>query len=146
MASTGFNTSGGAYYIVTLPLDATGAAPSSSFLNTLATAGANSGGAWVGPTFAKAKMSTIVGPACSDASGADLVKAGSLLKDMGKSVVSSGRVFRKFAPVVSGAAGGKDSFGVVGSAASAPNTGYASFYLEVGREGTGAPAPVARYC
>jgi hypothetical protein len=65
---------------------------------------------------------------------------------MGKSVVSSGRVFRKFAPVVTAAKGGVSSFGVVGVAGSAANTGYASFYLEVGREGSGAPAPVAKYC
>jgi hypothetical protein len=96
----------------------------------------------MGPTLALAKMSDVLGntTANSNAESAALVAAGSLLKDMGKSVVSSGRVFRKFAPVVSGA-----SAGVVGSAAAAPNSGYGSFYLEVGREGTGAPAPVARY-
>jgi hypothetical protein len=73
-----------------------------------------------------------------------LVGAGKLLKDMGKSVVSANRVFRKFAPVVQGL--GVSSFGVTGAAGTATNTGYGSFYLEVGREGQGAtPAPIARY-
>ena len=139
MASTGFNTSGGAYYIVTRDLETV--LGTAVFVNTLVNAGSNSGGAWVGPTLAVATMSAVVGTGTTAQHAADLVKAGALLKDMGKSVVSSGRVFRKFAPVVTGA-----SAGVVGSPAAAPNTGYAAFYLEVGREGSGAPAPIAKYC
>ena len=139
MASTGFNTSGGAYYIVTKDLEAV--AGTAVFVHVLTNAGSNSGGAWVAPTLAPATMSAVVGSGISAANAANLVKAGALLKDMGKTVVSAGRVFRKFAPVVSGA-----SAGVVGAPAAAPNTGYAAFYLEVGREGSGAPAPVAKYC
>jgi hypothetical protein len=73
-----------------------------------------------------------------------LVQTGALLKDMGRTVVSSGRTFRKFAPVVSGAPTAS-SLGVFGSTNAAPNAGYGSFYLEVGREGAGTPAPIARY-
>jgi len=73
---------------------------------------------------------------------------------MGKTVVSAGRTFRKFAPVVAGL--GVSSFGVVGAPAATgnANSGYGSFYLEVGREGLGptpvanttlGPAPIARY-
>jgi hypothetical protein len=67
-----------------------------------------------------------------------------VLKDMGRTVVSAGRTFRKFAPVVAGL--GATSFGTVGAPASGANAGYGSFYLEVGREGVGAtPAPIVRY-
>ena len=139
MASTGFNTSGGAYYIVTRDLETL--VGTGVFVHSLVNAGSNSGGAWVAPTLAAVAMSAVVGTGITPANAAALVKAGALLKDMGKTVVSAGRVFRKFAPVVSGA-----SAGVVGAPAAAPNTGYAAFYLEVGREGSGAPAPIAKYC
>jgi hypothetical protein len=89
-------------------------------------------------------MSAVIGATTTAANAASFVQPNKLLKDMGKSVVSGGRVFRKFAPVV--ATGANSSFGVVGAAGTAPNTGYGSFYLEVGREGAGAaPAPITRY-
>jgi hypothetical protein len=92
-------------------------------------------------------MSTILGNTGTVGAigqGSTLVKAGALLRDMGKTVVSSVRVFRKFAPVV--AAGTfNSSFGTVGQPGVTPNTGYGSFYLEIGREGTGVPAPIVRY-
>jgi hypothetical protein len=89
-------------------------------------------------------MNTILG---GTTNGATLVAANRLIKDMGKTVVSSGRTFRKFAPVMNNIAG-VSSFGVVGGPATAPNAGYGSFYLEVAREGlagNSAPAPIARY-
>jgi hypothetical protein len=91
-------------------------------------------------------MSSIVGAGTTAANASTMVGTGKLLKDMGKTVVSAGRTFRKFAPVVS-AAGTVSTFGVVGAAAAGANAGYGSFYLEVGREGQGpaAPAPIARY-
>jgi hypothetical protein len=76
------------------------------------------------------------------------LRIGKLIKDMGKTIVSSGRTFRKFAVAGTGV-NYNSSLGVAGGPAVAPNTGYASFYLEVGREGsagsTSLPAPVARY-
>jgi hypothetical protein len=72
---------------------------------------------------------------------------------MGKTIVSAGRTFRKFAAVGTGNPRYSSSFGVVGGAGASPNGGYATFYLEVGREGNpgsgtannGVPAPIARY-
>ena len=63
------------------------------------------------------------------------------LRDMGKTVVSSGRVFRKvqlIAPIPS-------TFGVAGqSEVAAPTSDYLTGYIELGWEGQGTPAPVAR--
>ena len=144
-AKTGFNQSGGAYFIVTASLDnALGVAP--SYINTLATGSSNSGGGWTSPTFVLTSMSSVLGLTATTAHyqfGSTIVGPGALLKDMGRTAISSGRTFRKFEPVVASA-----SMGVVGGPAVVPNAGYGSFYLEVGREGnSGAagPAPIARY-
>ena len=147
----GFNQSGGAYFMVVTDLEtraASGVAPTAAatFINTLATAGSGSGGAFVSPTLALASVSSVMNPASAAQAStmSALFGKGALLRDMGRSVVSSGRVFRKFAPVVGN---NPSSFGVVGVAGAAPNAGYGSVYLEVGREGQGtaAPAPIARY-
>ena len=151
-ARAGYNQSGGAYFIVTANLD-NAIAPNTTptYINTLTSGGSNSGGAWVTPTFSLVSMSTVLGitptlPHYQFASS--IVQAGALLKDMGRTVVSSGRTFRKFAPVVGGTADRTLANGVAGSVGSAPNAGYGTFYLEVGREGntyTATPAPIARY-
>lgn len=71
-----------------------------------------------------------------------------LLKDMGMTVISSGRMFRKVAPmpavgdVTNPFAGGANTFGV--AAASDMSAVYTGF-IELGYEGFGNPAPVARY-
>ena len=138
-ARGGFNQSGGAHFIVLVALDNT-------HINKLVTAGSNSGGAVVAPTFTNvAANDASIGLVTGD------VAAGKLLKDMGRTVVSSGRTFRKFAAVGSGAARFASSLGVGGVAASAPNAGFGTFYLEVCREGQSdvinnrPPAPIARY-
>ena len=134
-AVAGFNQSGGAYFIVLTQLGNT-------HLNTVTTAASGSGGAAVPPVLALvAATDASIGLAAGD------VAAGKLLKDMGKSLVSGARVFRKFAVVGSGAAKFNSTLGVNGIASTATNPGYGSFYLEVGREGQGAatPAPIARY-
>ena len=124
--------------------NALGVAP--SYINTLATGSSNSGGGWTPPTFVLTSMSSVLGLTATTAHyqfGSTIVGPGALLKDMGRTAISSGRTFRKFEPVVNGA-----SMGVVGGPAVVPNAGYGSFYLEVGREGnSGAagPAPIARY-
>jgi len=142
-AKAGFNQSGGTYFMTLAALEPSVLNQTDSFIHTLATAGSNSGGAWVPPTLAKVSMSSIVGGNTNNAS--TLVASGKLLKDMGRTVVSAGRTFRKFAPVIP--ASTLSSFGVTGSAAASPNSGYASFYLEVGRDGLApaTPAPIARY-
>jgi hypothetical protein len=76
--------------------------------------------------------------------------AGSILKDMGKTYISSQRTFRKF-QVVSNAAGGAASFGVTGQVPGATAnslTGYFTFYLETSREaqdGAASRPRIARY-
>jgi hypothetical protein len=120
----GFNQSGGAYYIV---VTAAG-----TQLNAY-TPGTGSGGA--------ATAGTLAPVATTDLSNA--YGAGKLIKDMGKTVVSSGRVFRKFQPVITNSAA---TFGVGGDAASGANPGYFTAYLEMLREGQAGTAPViARY-
>lgn len=144
-SKAGFNQSGGTYFMTLTGLDAAAGALG-PYINTLTTAGSNSGGAWVGPTLSNVPMSTILGLAAGSASNAStLVGGGKLLKDMGRTVVSAGRTFRKFAPVLPASVA--SSFGVTGGAAATPNTGYGSFYLEVGRDGLApaAAAPIARY-
>jgi hypothetical protein len=74
------------------------------------------------------------------------VGLGGLLKDMGKTLVSSGRVFRKIQLVASRAANGS-TFGVAGDATS-PNQDYFTGYIELGLGelgGNGNPAPVAAF-
>jgi hypothetical protein len=148
-SKAGFNQSGGTYFMTLAALEAT---PGTAvFTNTLSAAGSNSGGAWVPPTLALANMSNVLGSGItSHANASALVGSGKLLKDMGRTVVSAGRTFRKFAPVLSGNA--LSTFGVVGAAGTSTNAGYGSFYLEVGRDGSalansgaGSPAPIARY-
>jgi hypothetical protein len=72
-----------------------------------------------------------------------------ILRDMGKTVVSSLRTFRKVQLVVptgSGAANTSvSSFGVGGAASTVPSQDYYTGYIEVGFEGAGTPAPVAHY-
>ena len=142
----GFNQSGGAYFMTLAALEP-GTAGTALYVNTLTSAGSNSGGAFVGPTLALTPMSNVLGAGiASHANAAALVAANTLLKDMGKTVVSSGRVFRKFAPVAR-----NTSNGVVGGPTGTPtaaNAGYGSFYLEVGMGSAAAgavPAPIARY-
>jgi hypothetical protein len=158
----GFNQSGGAYFMITQPLTLTGAGVATaattyiptgvmSHMHVLTSAGSNSGGAFVGPTLAVANARDAFGIATADTAGiaGALVEVGQgkLLRDMGKTVVSSGRTFRKFAAAGTGSVKYASSFGVTGGPAVAPNGGYANFYLEVCREGQGVavPAPVARY-
>jgi len=151
-ARAGFNQSGGAYFVCVNALAATNSGTTSDYLNVLASAGSNSGGAWVGPTFKLENTSNVFSAKTVNEANESFaaVGTGKLLKDMGKTVVSAGRTFRKFAAVGTGSLKYASSFGVQGGAPSAPNGGYASFYLEVAREGnpgstTALPAPIARY-
>jgi len=147
----GFNQSGGAYFLCVQALAATNSATTSDYLNVLTSAGSNSGGAWVNPTFKTENTSNVFGAKSANEASESFaaVGQGKLLKDMGKTVVSANRTFRKFAAVGTGSSKYASSFGVQGGPPSAPNGGYATFYLEVGREGipgsTAAPAPIARY-
>jgi hypothetical protein len=70
--------------------------------------------------------------------------AGGILKDMGKTVVSSSRTFRKV-QVVLPASAALSTFGVGGRAATAAGEDYFTGYIELGFEGQGTPAPVAHF-
>ena len=87
MASTGFNTSGGAYYIVTRDLETV--LGTAVFVNTLVNAGSNSGGAWVGPTLAVATMSAVVGTGTTAQHAADLVKSSASFASIAAFVASA---------------------------------------------------------
>ena len=148
----GFNQSGGSMFMVLTDLEPV--VGTAKYVYTVSVASSNSGGATTAPTFALAKMSDVLKAgatyaALNDTDGAGFVAKGSLLEDMGKSVVSGGRTYRKFAVAATGAQF-VSSFGIAGNGAAAPNTGYGSFYLEVGRDGfadsTNGPAPIVRYC
>lgn len=66
------------------------------------------------------------------------------LRDMGKTLVSSSRVFRKVQLIVPNTQT-TSTFGVEGNQANAtPNPDYLTGYIELGWEGAGTPAPVAR--
>ena len=72
-------------------------------------------------------------------------EAGAILKDMGKTVVSSLRTFRKVQLVLPGSNSTLSTFGVGGRAATAAGEDYFTGYIELGFEGNGAPAPVAHF-
>lgn len=128
-SKAGFNQSGGAHFIA---LDATYLAN----LQTL-TPGSGSGGA--------ATVGTFGAFSWTGANGASTIHSasGKILKDMGKTVISSGRTFRKFQLVFPQSV---STMGVFGAAASTTNPGYITGYLEVARDGTPATVtPMARY-
>ncbi len=69
--------------------------------------------------------------------------AAGLLKDMGKTIVSSTWTFRKVQLVVPGA-GRNSTFGVAGDSATA-NGDYLSGYIAIGAEGGSVPTRVAKF-
>jgi hypothetical protein len=69
-----------------------------------------------------------------------------ILKDMGKTVVSASRTFRKIQYVVpQGSAAGQalSTFGVAGQSGTTHD--YLTGYIELGFDGQGTPAPVAHF-
>lgn len=137
----GYNQSGGANYIVV-------SADLTSAMIYDVPAGTGSGGAALFP----APIANSVSPLTKQwgAGLSSVIVTGSILKDMGKTYISSQRTFRKF-QAVSNATGGAAAFGVTGPAPSGTNgttTGYFTFYLETSREaqnGAAAHPTIARY-
>ena len=68
-----------------------------------------------------------------------------ILRDMGRTIVSSLRTFRKIQLVVAGSNSTLSTFGVGGKAATTLGEDYYTGYIEVGFEGNGRPAPVAHF-
>lgn len=65
------------------------------------------------------------------------------LRDLGKTYISASRAFRKVQLVWYGSATGA-TFGVNGQSGTTPDSDYLTGYIELGWEGNGVPAPVAR--
>ena len=127
MSSTGFkqNATDGGYYVPLASLaDKIFASTGGNFetVATWARSGAGGGGT---------PLSTI-----------NSIGAGGLLKDMGKTVVSSLRTFRKVQLVI------RNSVSTFGVAGKAPTSGedYFTGYIELGIDGVStSPAPVAHF-
>ena len=115
----GYNQSGGGYLMIVSSI-------TRSQLN-IYTPGSGTGASMAPGSFTQA------GP--SDVPDTSVFEVGHLLKDMGRTVVSSGRTFRKVQAVIGMASGASPTYGVGGQS---PN--YTSFYVETGREGAGANA------
>ena len=129
-SKAGFNQSGGGYFIVI-----------SSIRDNLQTytAGTGSGGAATVGSFAQYNDTT-------GGNWSTVVGAGRIIKDMGKTVVSAGRTFRKFQAVLGTNDNSSPSFGVTGTTTSTYS--YLTGYLETGRDGANADASlpqIARY-
>jgi hypothetical protein len=95
-----------------------------------------------GGTFSTASWAYWGSKATSSINGA----GAGILRDMGRTVVSSLRTFRKVQLVVAntGNPAGNSSFGVGGRASTGVED-YFTGYIELGFEGNGTPAPVAQY-
>jgi hypothetical protein len=120
-AKPGFNQSGGGYYLIV-----------SSVVNQFLTLtpGSGSGGAATVGTFAAYTYNS-----AKDES--TILGANRVIKDMGKTVVSAGRTFRKFQAV---AAASLSTGGVYGSNATTTSPGYLTGYLELNAGGAAPPA------
>ena len=104
------------------------------------------GGSFLAGSFATASWAQGGGAPSKFTSTISTVAAGGLLRDMGKTVVSAGRTFRKIQLMTSTVStGGVNGTGAGGN----PNVDYLTGYIELGSgfNGTGNsfPAPVAYY-
>ena len=129
-AKPGFNQSGGGYYVIVSTI-----VPNQ--LNQVIAAGSGSGGAYSNPTLSTVAWWTQTG--YSSLSSVYL-KAGGMLRDMGKTVTSSLRTFRKFQIAAPRSLSTGGVTGNAGGSVSSADTGYLDFYLEVPTEGTPAAA------
>ena len=133
-AKAGFNQSGGGYLMVMN----TGTTLTNSLLTYGGASG--SGGAYAIAAFAAAGAADLPGGTST------LFANGKIVRDMGKTIVSAGRSFRKIQaqnPAVSNVAPSAytGSFGIAGLPAGSPTAnaaGYATFYVELARDGQGA--------
>jgi hypothetical protein len=107
--------------------------PTTGVLTTATWAGAGGAGGVSGPSGGGTRYtSSINGPGAGK------------LRDMGRTYVSTGRVFRKVQLVVPNTQQ-TSTFGVEGANPSNPaGADYLTGYIELGWEGAGSPAPVAR--
>jgi len=108
------------------------------------TPGAGAGGSFAQGAFSTASWATTTyngkaNPYLSSVNGA----AAGLLRDMGKTIVSAGRTFRKVQLQQNGA-GFVSTGGVAGqNTGTTPVQDYLTGFIELGFDGAGVPAPVA---
>lgn len=143
----GFNQSGGQYlYIVSNAIEAAGGA--AKYLNNYS-GGSGSGGATTVGYFSSVSLADLG----TTGGVSTLFGLGRLVRDMGKTVVSAGRTFKKIQAVGPTPDNSSPTFGVTGAAATATNPGYATFWVETGFAGANAdgattaniaPAPFVR--
>ena len=136
-AGKGFEQSGGGYfYIVDAALPA-------KLLTYGVTAPAGSGGAWTVGSFTQ--TADTGGSAALPGHTSTFFAAGRIVRDMGKTLVSAGRTFRKIkgmSPNTDLVQGVNNSDnGVSAGVASGVDAGYLTFYVETSREGDGIAAP-----
>ena len=134
--SRGFKQAQGGYFV-----NIVAAGLNSKILSYSGSSGA--GGSSVPGSFSTASWAQ-VGSVGASKHTSTLTLAGSILRDMGRSVVSSGRLFRKVQLMVSTVSTG----GVDGTSANSyPATDYLTGYIELpnatGGGGQALPAPVA---
>jgi len=95
----------------------------------------------VGGSFSTASWSLSAGAVTSSM----LTAGGVILKDMGRTVVSSLRTFRKIQLVLPASASTFGVGGRSGTVAGSSGEDYFTGYIEMGFEGNGTPAPVAKF-
>jgi hypothetical protein len=118
-ARAGFNQSGGGYLMIVSSINMQ--------LNTCVP-GSGSGGATNPPVITAVVPTTVNNSIIINGNDiAPLFATGRAVKDMGKSVVSAGRVFRKIAETTTPA-----------------YPGYATYYIETGFEGQNGDTPLPR--
>lgn len=138
-------------FLKQIPSDSRNFVPISSLaypggINSLATNGTLATAAWAGggrqPSDTTNNGNTVTVSGSRYTSSINGPGAGKL-RDMGKTYVSSGRVFRKVQLIVPNTQV-TSTFGVEGNQNTSPNVDYLTGYIELGWEGAGFPAPVAR--
>jgi hypothetical protein len=135
-------------YLKQIPTDARNFVPVSSLaypggINSLnATTGVLATALWAGDGRAPASAAPATNGGSKYTSSINGPGAGKL-RDMGKTYVSASRVFRKVQLIVPNTQT-TSTFGVEGNQNTTPTVDYLTGYIELGWEGAGTPAPVAR--
>jgi len=100
-----------------------------------------------GGTFSTAMWANSIAPGNGPALSSINAAGAGLLEDMGRTIVSSLRTFRKIQVVRTGVNGSNSTLSTfgVGGAADGIGQDYYTGYIELGFEGNGVPAPVAHF-
>jgi hypothetical protein len=134
-------------FLKQIPSDSRNFVPISSLaypggINSLTTTGVLATALWAGDGRAPASAAPATNGGTRYTSSINGPGAGKL-RDMGKTYLSASRVFRKVQLIVPNTQT-LSTFGVEGNQNTSPNVDYLTGYIELGWEGAGTPAPVAR--